>query len=65
MLILTGLPREIFEVNERAKIFVRVNTQKCTADELIDILARQGVEGKKIDGFRTHLNCEQWRSGAS
>lgn len=43
---------EIFEaMSERAKIFVRVNTQKCTADELIDILARQGVEGKKIDGF--------------
>ena len=47
---------EIFEaMSERAKIFVRVNTQKCTADELIDILARQGVEGKKIDGFPNAL----------
>lgn len=43
---------EIFEaMSERAKIFVRVNTQKCTADELIEILARQGVDGRKIDGF--------------
>lgn len=43
---------EIFEaMSERAKIFVRVNTQKCTADELIEILARQGVEGRKTDGF--------------
>lgn len=42
-------------MSERAKIFVRVNTQKCTADELIEILARQGVGGKKIDGFPNAL----------
>ena len=48
---------EIFEaMSERAKIFVRVNTQKCTADELIDILARQGVEVRKSMASRTHLN---------
>ena len=47
---------EMFEaMSERAKIFVRVNTQKCTADELIEILARQGVEGRKIDGFPNAL----------
>ena len=47
---------EIFEaMSERAKIFVRVNTQKCTADELIEILARQGVDGRKIDGFPNAL----------
>lgn len=40
---------EIFEaMSERAKIFVRVNTQKCTTDELAEALARQGIESKRV-----------------
>ena len=40
---------EIFEaMSERAKIFVRVNTQKCTTDELAEALARQGTESKRV-----------------
>ena len=54
---------EIFEaMSERAKIFVRVNTQKCTADELIEILARQGVDGRKINGFP---NALEWVNGGA
>lgn len=35
-------------MSERAKIFVRVNTQKCTTDELAEALARQGTESKRV-----------------
>ena len=47
---------EIFEaMSERAKIFVRVNTQKCTADALIEILARQGGAVEHLDAYKKGL----------
>lgn len=43
---------ELFEaMSQRAKLYVRVNTSKCSAEELATELSKQGIETKTVDGM--------------
>ncbi len=47
-------------MSERAKLYVRVNTQRCTADELADMFSAQGVECRTVSAAPDALeliNC--------
>lgn len=38
-------------MSQRAKLYVRVNTSKCTTEELAAELSKQDIETKKVDGM--------------
>lgn len=38
-------------MSQRAKLYIRVNTSKCTPEELKKELSKQGVETKSVDGM--------------
>lgn len=47
---------DIFEaMSQRAKLYVRVNTSKCTAEELSNALSKQGIETNAVDGIPNAL----------